>query len=143
LMIFEPGRSSRTDIFSNTSAVDILPTLLHVTGQKSADWTEGIVLPPFGQEQRADRKLFVIEARENAQYGPINKATITYVKGQYKLMYFVGYPELGVEGERLELYDVHNDPEELIDLASSKPETRAELFNELKQKLMEENKPYL
>jgi hypothetical protein len=114
-----------------------------VTGQKQADWTEGTVLPPFAQEQSSERKIFVVEARDNAQYGPINKATITYVKGHYKLMYFVGYPELGVEGERIELYDVHHDPEELNDLASSKPQTSAELLNELKQKLMEENKPYL
>jgi choline-sulfatase len=144
LMIFEPGRKTRTDIFSNTSAVDVLPTLLHVTGQQVADWTEGSILPPFMPEQNPERNLYVVEARTNAQFAPITVATTTLVKGQYKLLYFFGYHELGEPGsERIELYDVKSDPEELNDLASSKRETTAELLNELKQKLAQVNEPYV
>ena len=58
-------------------------------------------------------------------------------------MYFFGYQELGEGGERIELYDIKNDPEELNDLSSAKRETTAELLNELKQKLSEVNEPYL
>jgi choline-sulfatase len=144
LMIFEPGRRTRTDVFSNTSAVDVLPTLLHVTGQKVADWTEGSVLPPFMPEQNPERNLYVVEARSNAQFAPITVATTTLVKGQYKLLYFFGYHELGGPGsERIELYDIKSDPEELNNLASSKPETTAELLDELKQKLAQVNEPYI
>ncbi len=144
LMIFEPGGRTRTDIYSNTSAVDVLPTLLHVTGQKPIDWSEGSVLPPFGPEQDPERNLYVIQAKSNKQYAPITEATTTLVKGQYKLIYFFGYHELGGPGsERIELYDIKNDSEELNDLSSSKPETTAELLNELKQKLVEVNQPYL
>ena len=57
-------------------------------------------------------------------------------------MYFIGYPELGAEGECIELYDIKNDPEELNDLSSSKRETTADLLNELKQKLAKVNQPY-
>lgn len=143
LMIFEPGRKTRTDIFSNTSAVDVLPTLLHVTGQNKAAWTEGNVLPPFGPEQNAEKNVYVVEARTNGQHAPITVATTTLVKGQYKLLYFVGYDELGGPGsERIELYDLKNDPEELNDLSSSKRETTSELLHELKQKLVEVNEPY-
>ena len=46
LVIFEPGRR-RSDVHAPTSAVDILPTLLHVTGQPAAGWAEGQILPPF------------------------------------------------------------------------------------------------
>ncbi len=35
-MIFEPGQSGRRDIYANTSAVDLLPTLLHITGQPTS-----------------------------------------------------------------------------------------------------------
>ena len=144
LMIFEPGRKTRTDIYSNTSAVDVLPTLLQVTGQKSAEWTEGKILPPFDADQNSDRNLYVVEARTNAQYAPITVATTTLVKGQYKLLYFFGYDELGGPGsERIELYDLKTDPEELNDLSSTKRETTTELLNELKQKLAEVNEPYL
>jgi len=144
LLIFEPGRRTRTDIFTNTSAVDVLPTLLHVTGQKQADWSEGSVLPPFGPEPDPQRNLYVLQAKSNRQFAPITVATTTLVKGQYKLIYFFGYGELGGSGsERIELYDLKNDPEELNDLSSSKRETTAELLNELKQKLAQVNEPYI
>jgi hypothetical protein len=143
LMIFEPGRTSRTDIFTNTSAVDVLPTLLHVTGQKKADWTEGKILPPFAPEQESERNLYILEARRNDQYAPLTVATTALVKGQYKLMYFFGYDELGgPESERVELYDLKNDPEELSDLSGLKPETTTELLNEIKEKVIEVNAPY-
>lgn len=144
LMIFEPGRKTRADIYANTSAVDILPTLLHVTGQKPADWTEGVVLPPFGPEPDIDRNVHTIQAKLNKQYEPIEIATITLIKERYKLQYFFGYEELGGSGnERVELYDLKADPEELNNLSTSKRETTAELLHELKQKLAEVDEPYL
>lgn len=143
LMIFEPGRKTRTDVFSNTSAVDVLPTLLHVTGQNKAAWTEGSVLPPFMAEQDTEKNLYVVEARTNDQHAPITVATTALVKGQYKLLYFFGYEELGGPGsERIELYDLKKDPEELNDLSSAKRETTADLLNEIKQKLAQVNEPY-
>ena len=142
LMIFEPGRTTRTDIYSNTSAVDVLPTLLHVTGQSPADWTEGTVLPPFGPELASDRNIYVLQAKSNKQYAPITVATTTLVRENYKLQYFFGYDELGADGERIELYDLKNDPQELSNLSSSKPETTAELLHEINQKLTEVDEPF-
>jgi arylsulfatase A-like enzyme len=143
LVIFEPGRRSGLDIFSNTSAVDLLPTLLQVTGQAQVNWGEGDVMPPYAlKEPNLERNMYVVQARKNDQYKPLTIATIVLVKGQYKLMYFFGYEELrGIE--RVELYDVENDPEELNDLSSSKRETANELLYELMTKLAEVNKPFL
>jgi arylsulfatase A-like enzyme len=143
LVIFEPGRTTRLDIHSNTSAVDVLPTLLHVTGQKPVEWSEGTLLPPFSDINNSERSVFVVQARKNGQYKPISNATIALVKERYKLMYFIGYPELGAAGERIELYDLKNDPEELNDLSISKRETTEELLSELKQKLARVNEPYI
>ena len=143
LLIFEPGRKTRTDIYSNTSAIDVLPTLLHITGQQSAKWSEGIVLPPFASsESELERDLYVVQAKENAQFAPLTVATIALVKGRYKLMYFFGYEELGANGERIELYDIENDPEEMNDLYSKEKEIAAELFGEMKAKIAEVNNPY-
>ena len=85
----------------------------------------------------------MIEARDTPQYDPITVATTTVVKDSYKLQYYFGYDELGTDGERVELYDLKNDSDELNDLSSSKPETTSELLNELKQKITEVNEPYL
>ncbi|MDK1027700.1 MAG: sulfatase-like hydrolase/transferase [Anaerolineae bacterium] len=143
LMIFEPGRKTRLDIHTSTSAVDLLPTLLHVTDQQPVNWTEGRVLPPFSNATRKpSRNIYVLEARNNSKYAPFTEATTVLVKGNYKLMYFFGYEELGSEGERIELYDLGKDPEELNDLSLIKRETTAELLNELKGKLAEVNEPY-
>ena len=59
----------------------------------------------------------------------LRETTIALIKGQYKLMYFIGYSELGAEGERIELYDIKNDNEELNDLSSSKRDTTTDLLN--------------
>lgn len=144
LLVFEPGREFRTDIYANTSAVDILPTLLHVTGQKPADWTEGVVLPPFASDKNVkDRSVFVVQADKNEQLRPLTISTLSIRKGDYKLMYFFGYKELEAGGERIELYNIKDDPEELNDLYKTEKEIGPELLNELKAKLEEMNAPYL
>ncbi len=144
LLIFEPGRESRTDIHANTSAVDILPTLLHVTGEKQADWTEGVVLPPFAAgRESSDRNVYVVQAEKSEQFGPLTIATLSIRKGDYKLMYFYGYEELGSSGERVELYNIKDDPEELNDLYNTEKEIGQQLLSELKTKLKEMNTPYL
>jgi len=143
LMIFEPGRKTRLDVHTPTSAVDVLPTLLHVTGQPPANWTEGTVLPPYSiSHPDADRSVYVLEARKNEKYKPLTIATAALVKNEYKLTYFFGYDELGGD-ERIELYDIKSDSEELNDLSTSKPETTRELLNKIKQKLAEVDEPYL
>lgn len=144
LLIFEPGQDIRRDIYENTSAVDLLPTLLHVTEQQPADWSEGMVLPPFNQSFDTKRSLYAVQSLHGEPYLPLTVATTVLVRGQYKLMYFFGYDELGGLGsERVELYDIKNDPEELNGLSSAKRETTVELLMELKAKLSEVNKPYL
>jgi len=144
LVIFEPGRGARTDIYANTSAVDLLPTLLHVTGQKPIDWTEGVALPPFASDETVrDRSVFVVQAEKSEQFGPLTIATLAIRNGDYKLMYFFGYEELGAGGERIELYNIKDDPEELNNLYDAEKVIGQELLNELKAKLKEMNAPYL
>ena len=144
LMIFEPGRSSRLDVHTTTSAVDGLPTLLHVTGEAPADWTEGTVLPPFSaSEPPPDRPVYWLNAKENDPAAPLNHATAMMVSGNHKLTYFFGYKELGKGVERVELYNIQADPEELNDLYPKQKDTGAALLHQLKEKLKEVNQPYL
>jgi len=75
LLIFEPGRKTRTDVYTKTSAVDILPTLLHVTGKQMPDWTEGVVLPPFSSDiPDPKRDIYVMEARRTGKNSQSQKA---------------------------------------------------------------------
>jgi len=143
LVIFEPGRATRMDIRTPTSAVDLLPTLLHVTGSEPAEWTEGKILPPFAASSfDSERNIYAIEARSNRQWAPLTKATLMLVKGRHKLTYFFGYPELGAGKERVELYDLENDLEELRDLQAAEPLLAGEMLDELKAKLAQVNQPF-
>ena len=144
LVIFEPGRTSRTDIRFPTSAVDVLPTLLHLTGESPIDWTEGTILPPFAPADPApDRVIYALHAKENDPNEPLTHATAMLVKGNYKLTRFFGYPELGEGVDRVELYDVEADPEELSDIYPSQKEIGRSLLEELNEKLKEVDQPYL
>jgi arylsulfatase A-like enzyme len=143
LIIFEPGRKTRTDIYTKTSAVDLLPTLLHVTGGQAPDWSEGVVLPPFSANAPdPDRDFYVMQAQRTEQQSPITEGTLMLVKGQYKIMYFFGYEKLN-GSERVELYDIEADPEELNDLYPSQRKLGDHLLDKLKAKLAEVNEPYL
>ena len=65
------------------------------------------------------------------------------VRGKYKLTYFFGYEELGDGVERVELYDIEADPQELSNLYTRDTATSAALLAALKEKLKEVNQPYL
>ncbi len=143
LLIFEPGRKEGMEIHESTSAVDILPTLMHITGRAIPDWTEGAVLPPFGRaEASSSRPLYSLTARKNGEDLPLHRASTMLVRGRYKLLYFFGYQNMGVE-DLVMLFDIEADPEELVDLSSTETDVAAGLLRELKSKLAEVNRPYL
>jgi hypothetical protein len=114
-----------------------------VTGHNVPDWTEGVVLPPYASASPdPNRNVYVMKANKNSQDAPITRASMALVKGRYKLLYYFGYVERGID-ELVKLYDIEADPEELDDLYPSQKDTADELLNELKTKLAEVNKPYL
>ena len=143
LLIFEPGRETGTDIHEYTSAVDLLPTLTHITGLNTPEWGEGIVLPPYTTTPPdADRNIYVVQAIDNSPTAPLTEASTALIKDNYKLHYYFGYPEAG-NAEIVKLFDIQSDPEELVDLSLSKRGITLELLDELKSKLKEVNEPYL
>jgi len=143
LMIFEPGRETGINIHDVTSAVDVLPTLAHLSGEKIPAWTEGVILPPFSSTiQIPDRNIYLARAVKNDPNAALSMASTMLVRENYKLHYYFGYPEVSSDG-LVRLYDVKSDPEEMTDLVQSKPDIAAELLNELKAKLQEVNAPYL
>lgn len=142
LMIFEPGRETGMDVHQTTSAVDILPTLAHVTGKKVPEWAEGVILPPYSAAQQIpDRSIHVVRAAKVKKYDPITIGTLIQVRENYKLHYYFGHPETPGDG-LVRLFDLNVDPEEMNDLAAVKRETAAELLNELKTSLKQADAPY-
>jgi hypothetical protein len=144
LLLFEPGRTSRLDVYQPTSCIDLLPTLLYLDEKEIPDWVEGSVLPPFvDQNEVAERDLFVVQVKGDIKDKPITKGTIMLLRGAMKLMYYFGYNELGQNDHFLELYDLENDPNELNNLYPSNKSAGNELLAVIQHNLVYVNSPYM
>ncbi|MGE5249717.1 MAG: sulfatase, partial [Bacteroidota bacterium] len=143
LLILEPGQQRRRDIFTPTSAVDVLPTLARLSGQQAPGHTEGHVLPPFNASaQDTDRPVFALEATSSREGKPLNPASVMMIKRRYKLTYYFGYRELEGAGPWFELYDLENDPQEMHNLYDPQSALSRELRDEILAKVKEVDKPY-
>ncbi len=143
LLIFPPGQSTRVDIYDKTSAIDLLPTLLHVTNQDIPEWTEGMVLPPFSSSNAlSERDISTIHVEKFAENGSIAEATVVYMQGDYKLMWYFGYEQLEEDTEFVELYDLTNDPDEEYNLSTSHKNIANDLLESLKEKVQKLNDTY-
>jgi arylsulfatase A-like enzyme len=111
LLISRPGQNRRQDVFTPTSCVDLLPTLMHLTRKTIPDWCAGRILPTFGgAEPDPDRSIYVVEAKQNPKAGPLKVGTTALIKGQYKLVRYFGYDG---PKEFFEAYDLMEDPDEM------------------------------
>jgi hypothetical protein len=97
-------------------------------------------LPTFGgPEPSAERNIFSVEAKDNPKYAPLTKATVTLIKGPYKLTGYFGYDP---NSDHYELFDLANDHEEMVNLYPSAGPLAIDLQNELKRELQKVNQPY-
>lgn len=140
LVIWQPGQQERIDITSLTNNTDLVPSLLSLIGQPSPTWSDGELLPTFGNAQSdPQRSVFTLEAKSNPKNAPLRLGTVAMVKDRYKLIHYFGHE--GFEDE-YELFDLVNDPEELDDLYLSQPDIARELQSELTAKMDEVNQPF-
>jgi len=112
LLISSPGQSSRSDVYSQTNSVDVLPTLLKIAGREVPPWAEGQLLPGFGGVEDNSRPTFTVDAKRCSSFGRLSTASLAMRKSGYKLSYYKGYGK----ADWFELYDLQQDPEELTDL---------------------------
>jgi len=133
LLIRQPGQREKQDIRIATSSVDILPTLLHTSGQSIPDWSEGRVLPGFagGQIDR-DRSIFSIYAMENPKMAPLDRATLAMIKGDFKLIQNRGQSPQEAPPE---LYNLADDPEELNNVYQKESAVASSMQEELETTL--------
>jgi arylsulfatase A-like enzyme len=140
LVISRPGQDSREDVHTPTSCIDLLPTLLHASGQPVPDWCEGKVLPTFSDaEIDAERSVYTVEAKSNPKVSPLTKGTVAMVKDRYKLISYFGYEDFD---EQYEMYDLNNDPEEMEDLYTESNSIAKDLIAELKSKIDQVDEPF-
>ena len=141
LLISAPGQQDRQDIYTPTSAVDVLPTLAQENGLSVPAWVEGQVLPPYGSQQ-LERPVFSLEARGSQPDRPINKGTTMNIRWPYKLLRYWGHSELPNSGTMYEMFDLEKDPQELQDIYSPQDPIAQSLKEELESNLEAADAPY-
>ena len=138
LMIFMPGQDKRVDIHELTTTVDLLPTLLQLSGKPLPGWLEGAVLPPFSPQVQADRSIFSVDFRYVPKFTPLRNGSIMLRKGTHKLSLLFGkykrYDDLE-DGKLIELYDLENDPDELVNLYHPQSELGVSMRDEILAKI--------
>jgi arylsulfatase A-like enzyme len=139
LIISAPGQKTRRNVYSPTNAVDILPTVMNLTGNPIPAWAEGKPLPELGGAEDYERSTFTVEAKRNSSFAPLEMATIAMRQGAYKLIHYIGYEA----EDTFELYDLESDLEELKDLYPAQPAILKKMKAELLDMLLDSNKPYL
>lgn len=138
LVISSPGQEERKDIHAQTSSMDLLPTLLHIAGLPIPGPVEGQILPFQDGSGNPERNIWALVARQSSTFGPLIKNTLALIKGNHKLVYYQGYENYN---DQYELYNLENDPDELVDIYTSDPRS-GELQKILDQKSKEINQPY-
>jgi arylsulfatase A-like enzyme len=141
LLIFPPGQEHRIDVHQPTSSIDILPTLLSITGKKIPSWLEGIPLPPFNPAYQGDREIYVVDGQYSDIGQPYSNASIMLRQAEYKLIYHFGKKEDYAalpDQESVELFDLDADPEEMNNLADKQPELVKRMMQKILVKLKSE-----
>lgn len=140
LMIWKPGQTERVDVYDRTSAVDIVPTLLQLTGQPIPELVEGRVLPTLAAAGAPERNVFGVEAKRNNAFAPLSVATLGLYRGPHKLVQYFGYPKQSAGESYFELFNLENDPEELENLYATEKSVARDLQEQLRLKLEEVNR---
>ena len=139
LIVSRPGQTTREDIHSLTSSVDIVPTVMSVLGQSVPDWAEGKLLPGLGGVESQHRSIFSVDAKYNSSFTPLRNYSISITRDAHRFIHY-SYPK--DDYEKYEFYDLSNDPNELEDLYPAKPSLALDMQDELLQKIEEVNKPF-
>ncbi len=136
LLISTPGQTARVDIHAPTQAIDVLPTILNIVASESGARFEGQALPFDPHTIDSQRELYIVEAKSSPKNGRLDKATFAMISGEYKLIYYRGYKGFD---EQYELFNLENDPEELVNLFSPADP----VAQQLKARLLSKLKSYI
>jgi arylsulfatase A-like enzyme len=139
LIVSAPGQTTRADVRTATSSVDVVPTLAALLGVDRPAWAEGKILPGLGGEMENERGVYSMDAKTNSSFSELTSLSFSLTKGAHRLTYYE-YPKM--HHSSYELYDLQEDPEELHDLYSPESPAAKRLKDELLQTLDQANRPF-
>ena len=143
LLISAPGQTARHDFHSVTNSVDLIPTILNISGLEIPDWCEGEILPGMGRGISNDRLTFSMDAKKASAFGNLSPITIAMYQGDYKIIYYEGYEEKDSPYNKglFELYNFRDDPEELHNLINTEKSIAQQMQEQLLDAYHTANQP--
>ncbi len=138
LIISVPGVENQQNFYSTTSAVDILPTIANIMGLPNPEWTDGHVLPGFGEQIIPDRGVFSLEAKKHSSHYPLTDFSVSLTNNNMRLILYQYNNK-----RQFELYDLQNDPEEMSNIDFTKSKLGARMKEELLAKVAEFSTPWV
>ena len=139
LIVSSPRQTERIDVLSTTSSLDLLPTIASLASQDVPSWAEGRLLPGFGGMPDEDRSLYSMDAKTNSAFTKLERLSISLLKHDYRLTYY-RYPDDHFEA--FELYNLAEDPEEVVNIYTTQPSVATPLREELLDTITEVNRPF-
>ena len=133
---------SPAEVSEPVGHLDLAQTFCHIAGIDKPHWVEGKKLPTSNEEARAQQRSHVI-TEWDSQHGPVD----IHLKSIFQdgwLCTAYGKSSL-YEGTEGELYDLKEDPNQLINLWSdqSMQPIKSDLIADLKDKLPPDRQPRL
>jgi len=129
LLVRQPGvQLRRTRVAHDTSLVDVLPTLRDALAAPADPKAAGRSLLPYylsGHSDPADASTRALFSMRREVSGG-DRRLLAVIAGGFKYLRTTGPGRAAALRE--ELYDLHSDPGERVDLHARKPETSARLF---------------
>ncbi|MBI5665126.1 MAG: sulfatase-like hydrolase/transferase [Nitrospirae bacterium] len=135
LIIQAPGQAQGQKVGMRVEQIDVPATILDLAKIQAPSWMEGRSLVPLMQGKHLEpRPAFSMNFEINRSRGhEISRGSIAVWEDDYKLVHYLE------KGESL-LFNLKQDPEEMINLHEVEPETSRRLLKEITDNLDKANK---
>ncbi|MBC8550011.1 MAG: sulfatase-like hydrolase/transferase [Candidatus Brocadiales bacterium] len=134
LIIKEPGQVDGKIVNDIVEQMDIPATILEFAGITVPTWMEArSVVPLIRGESLPSRPAFAMNLEKNmSRDHKVENGTIAVWDGDYKLIHFL-------EEDKSMLFNLAEDPGEVVELSEKEPEVRQKLYSLIMQALNEVN----
>ncbi len=131
LIVHLPGGNEGKRVEGNAEQVDLAPTILDLLSIPTPGWMDGeSLVPAITGQYTTSKPKFSMQLVGSSKAGPLKTGTVAVIKGYHKLIYYLGT-------EKVELYDLTKDPDELRDLSGTDTAKVAELKELIVQHIIE------